>query len=97
MYETLRSSRWSADEKTVAMFLIGATLSVPFVICQVLWLATGKGPIQWLYRPGTAFVDPLPRWSPDDPKGALERFVAAGWERYGDVPVVQLRPRPPRR
>jgi hypothetical protein len=87
VHAALRSRRWSDDQKVEVMFLVGAAASVPFTLSQVLWLLTGRGPIQWLYRPNIAFVDPYPRWRPADPVGALARQAEARRQRYGDVPL----------
>jgi hypothetical protein len=81
VYWLLRSSRWSEDQKIKAMFWIGAILSVPFTLSQVVCVFTGRGPVQWLYWPNVAFVNRLPRWRPSDPRGALARETRARVER----------------
>jgi hypothetical protein len=88
-YHLLRSSRWS-DEKAMTLFVLGALMSWPVVAAQVLWLLTGRGPIQWIFRPNIAFVNPFPRW--EVPEGAIQRALAARKDKYRDVPIV-----PPRR
>jgi hypothetical protein len=87
VHEVLRSRRWSEDQKVEALFWIGAAASVPVTLSQVLWLFTGRGPIQWLFRPEVAFVNPYPRWRPNDHHGALARQAEARRRRYGDVPL----------
>jgi hypothetical protein len=85
MYHLLKSSRWSDDEKTVVLAMMGMLLSFPFVASQVLWLLTGRGPIRWLWRPtSVAFVDPFPRWRWKPPEEAWDRYIAEGREKYGD-------------
>ena len=85
-YHLLRSSRWSDDDKAMTLFVLGALISWPVVAAQVLWLLTGRGPIQWLFRPNVAFVNPFPPY--EVPEGALQRALAAGKEKYGDIHIV---------
>ena len=85
IHHLLRSSRWSDDEKTVYLSMVGMLLSIPFVACQVLWLLTGRGPIRWLYRPtSVAFVDPFPRWQWKPSEEAWDRYIAEVRAKYGD-------------
>jgi hypothetical protein len=91
--EALRSDRWSEDQKAEILFWSGAVISIPFTLCQIFWLLTGRGPLEWLYRPTVAFVSPFPRWRPTDPRGSIERQMQARSERYGDVPLVVPSPK----
>lgn len=93
-YNLLGSSRWSDDEKAGSLFVLGVLISWPVVAAQALWLLTGRGPYQWIFRPNVAFVNPMPGWK--CPEGALERFVAAGLEKYGEIPLAPPHGMPPR-
>jgi hypothetical protein len=86
-YHLLRSSRWSDEDKAMTLFVLGALISWPVVAAQVLWLLTGRGPVQWLFRPNVAFVNPFPRW--EAPEGAAQRALAACQEKHGDIPIVR--------
>lgn len=88
-YHLLRSTRWSDDEKAVALTLLGMFLSGPTAAAFAFWVLTGRGPVQWLFRPTVAFVNPFPRWEGTDPAGAIQRAIAAFDEQQAETPTAR--------
>jgi hypothetical protein len=68
--ELMRSPRWTAEQKTTALFLAGALMSFPVVIAIIVWVLTGRGPARKMFT--RLIVNPFPDALPPDVRAAMK-------------------------